>query len=163
MEYVLESMKEEHRRQVIDIFNFFIDKTFAAYPGAPLKYSVFDQFLAAARSLPALVVKDSGNEIIGFAFLQPYHPADSFRKTAVATYFILPEHTRKGIGARILETLIQEARRRGIEHLLAHISSLNPVSIEFHRKNGFRKCGTFEDIGSKAGRTFSVIWMQRRI
>lgn len=161
MEYSLEPMREEHRRQVIGIFNYFIENTFAAYPEAPLSESVFDQFLAISRRYPAAVVKDQARNIVGFAFLQPYHPADSFRKTALATYFILPEHTRKGIGAKILEAFIKEARIKGLEHILVNISSLNPGSIEFHRKNGFHKCGTFEGIGTKAGKKFSVVWMVR--
>jgi L-amino acid N-acyltransferase YncA len=163
MEYALEPMKEEHRRPVMDIFNYFIESTFAAYPEAPLSEGVFDQFLAVSRRYPAVVVKDQGKVIVGFAFLQPYHPADSFRKTVVATYFILPEHTRKGVGVKILDAFIREARKKGLENILVNISSLNPGSIEFHRKNGFHKCGAFEDIGTKAGKKFSVIWMIRAI
>jgi L-amino acid N-acyltransferase YncA len=163
MEYALGPMGEEHRKPVMTIFNFYIKGTFAAYPEAPLDEGVFDQFLAISRKYPALVVKDPAGNVVGFAFLQPYHPADSFSRTAMATYFILPEHTRKGLGARILEAFIREARAKGIENILANISSLNPGSIEFHRKNGFRKCGTFENIGTKAGKDFSVVWMVRNI
>lgn len=163
MEYVFENMGEEHRQPVMDIFNYFIENTFAAYPEAPLSDGIFDQFLAVSRKYPAVVVKDQGNNVVGFAFLQPYHPADTFRKTAVATYFILPDHTRQGLGARILESFIKEARKMGLQHILVNISSLNPGSIEFHRKNGFHKCGTFEDIGVKTRKKFSVIWMVRSI
>jgi L-amino acid N-acyltransferase YncA len=163
MEYALEPMKEEHRIPVMDIFNFFIENTFAAYPEARLSEGVFDQFLFIAKRYPAVVVKHQGKSVVGFAFLQPYHPADSFRRTAVATYFILPEHTRMGIGAKILDAFIKDARKKKLEHILVNISSLNPGSIEFHRKNGFRKCGTFEDIGTKTGKKFSVVWMIRNI
>jgi phosphinothricin acetyltransferase len=163
MNYVFDTMREEHRQPVMDIFNYFIENTFAAYPEAPLSDGVFDQFLAISRKYPNVVVMDKKHDIMGFAFLQPYHPADTFRKTAVATYFILPDHTRKGIGAMILETFIKDAKKMGLKHILVNISSLNPGSIEFHRKNGFHKCGTFENIGVKAGKKFSVIWMVRSI
>lgn len=163
MKYALEPMREEHRRPVMEIFNHFIENTFAAYPEAPLSESSYDQLLAVATRYPATVVKDGGQRIVGFAFLQPYHAADSFRKTAVATYFILPGHTRKGIGTMILDAFVSEAREKGLEHILVNISSLNPGSIEFHRKNGFRKCGTFEDIGIKTGKKFSVVWMARTL
>jgi L-amino acid N-acyltransferase YncA len=163
MEYSFDAMREEHRQAVVDIFNYFIENTFAAYPEAPLNDGVFDQFLAISRKYPSTVVMDKGKNVVGFAFLQPYHQADSFRKTAVATYFILPDHTRKGIGAQILELFIKDAKKMGLQHILVNVSSLNPGSIEFHRKNGFRKCGTFEDIGIKAKKKFSVIWMIRAI
>lgn len=163
MEYTFEPLAERHRTPVIDIFNHYIVESFAAYPDKPVSYGVYDHFLTATRDYPALAVMDRKGQTIGFAFLQPYHPADSFRKTAVATYFILPGHTGKGIGTRILGILLKEAGNRGIEHILANISSLNSGSIEFHRKNGFQECGRFEDIGAKAGKTFSMVWMQRRI
>jgi L-amino acid N-acyltransferase YncA len=35
-----------------------------------------------------------------------------------------------------------------------NISSLNPGSVEFHRKMGFKKCGVFENIGNKGARAF---------
>jgi L-amino acid N-acyltransferase YncA len=163
MDYVFDTMREEHRQPVMDIFNYFIENTFAAYPEAPLGDGVFDQFLAVSRRYPSAVVMNKKHNIVGFAFLQPYHPADTFRKTAVATHFILPEHTRKGIGAKLLEVFVRDAKKMGLQHLLVNISSLNPGSIEFHRKNGFHKCGTFEGIGIKARKKFSVIWMVRSI
>jgi len=163
MEYTFEPMAQEHRREVIDIFNHYIEKSFAAYPGRPVDYAVYDHFLSLSRSYPALAVKSGDGKTVGFAFLHPYHPADSFRKTAMATYFIHPGHTGRGIGTRILNILLKKAHECGIEQVLVNVSSLNPGSIGFHLKNGFRECGRFEDIGAKAGKAFSVVWMQRRL
>jgi phosphinothricin acetyltransferase len=95
MEYSIEEMSEEHRPQVVEIYNYFIENTFAAYPGTAMDDSIFDRFLALSQGYPSLVARDHDENVVGFAFLQPYHPAESFRKTAVASYFILPEHTRK--------------------------------------------------------------------
>ena len=62
-----------------------------------------------------------------------------------------------------LATLEQEAQKVEITTLLANISSLNKQSIAFHRKQGFKDCGRFERIGSKFGKDFDVVWMQKFI
>ena len=51
----------------------------------------------------------------------------------------------------------------GVDNLLANISSLNPPSLEFHRKHGFRECGRFEKILTKFGQDLDIVWMQKRL
>ena len=163
MNYTFVPMTKAYRKPVIDIFNYFIENSFAAYPERAVSYDSFDHFLIVSIGFPRVVVKAPTGQIIGFAFLQHYHPASSLRKTAAITCFILPEHTRKGLGGMILERFINEAKSLGIDHILASISSLNQKSMDFHLKNGFKECGRFRGIGEKFGNTFDMIWMQRQI
>ncbi|MGA1795858.1 MAG: N-acetyltransferase family protein [bacterium] len=160
MSYHLEPMSEAHRHPVIDIFNHFIIKSFASYLDAPVPYDFFDRFLHMSRGYPSVVIKDEADAVIGFAFLHPYHPASTFKRTAEISYFILPEHTGKGLGRRVLDSFIEKSRALGIDSILASISSLNEQSLSFHRKNGFRECGRFVNVGRKSGESFDVVWMQ---
>lgn len=116
--------------------------------------------LSVTPELPFYVVETS-DRVVGFGFLKPYRNTEAFRRTAEIAYFILAEHTRKGLGKRLLRVLEREAKEMGITALLANVSSLNDQSLEFHRKNGFRKCGTFRKIGAKFGRDFDVVYMQK--
>jgi len=160
MSYRFEAMSEPHRRAVVDIFNDFVAHSFAAYPEEPVVDDVFDRFLEMARGYPSLVVKDDSGDVVGFAFLHPYHSASSLRRAAEITYFILPEHTRKGLGTAILERFVADAPGLGVDTILASISSRNEVSIRFHRKNGFCECGRFRRVGRKFGQDFDIVWMQ---
>lgn len=163
MNYKFQKISEEHRKPVIDIFNAFIEKGFAAYPEERVPYEFFDALLKMTQGYPAVVVCDTTheNQIYGFAFLRPYHPAKTFQGTAQATYFLLPEFTRKGIGKALMEFFVQEARKRNIRTLLADISSLNAPSIKFHEKMGFSHCGCFKRVGRKFEKDFDVVWMQK--
>ena len=163
MEYHFESMKEEHRKAVIDVYNYFIENTFAAYPEEKVEYEFFDYFLGMTRGYPAIVVKSDGGEVVGFAFLSAVNLSETFQKTAGISYFILPEYTRHGIGRSILDRFEAEAAEMEIVTLLAHISSQNADSVKFHARNGFVECGRFQDVGTKFGRSFDVIWMQKRV
>jgi len=163
MNYSLESMTEEHRVPVIDIFNTYIQNSFAAYPEAKVRYDFYDRLLEITKGYPALIAKSGEGEVVGFAFLHPFHFASTFRRTAEITYFILPQHTRRGLGKTALDRLAEAGRALGVDRLLASISSLNKESLRFHRKYGFQECGRFPEVGTKFGENFDVVWMVRRI
>lgn len=160
MAYTLEEMNENHRVEVIDIFNYFIQHSFAAYPEEPVDYSFFDYFRELSRDFPSVVARHVSGGIVGFAFLRPYHMAKTFNRTAEITYFIIPHHTRTGLGSLLLRELAGRAKQMGIDNLLASIASLNDPSIRFHEKQGFRQCGRLPKVGSKFGKDLDVIWMQ---
>ena len=122
-----------------------------------------DKMMEMAKGYCAIVVKNSDGRVIGYALLRPHHFANTCKRTSELTYFLLPEYTRQGIGKAILDHLIGEAKRLGIDNLTASVSSLNEVSIAFHRKNGFHECGCIRQVGRKFGQDFDVIWFQRRL
>jgi L-amino acid N-acyltransferase YncA len=163
MDYSLEPLSAGHREAVIDIFNHFINHTHAAFPSAPVDYPFFDRFLEMSRGYPAVVVRDAAQQVVGFALLRPHHPAATFKRTAEITYFILPEHTRQGLGTDILELFMEQARPLGIDAILAAVSSHNDASLKFHLKNGFREVGRFPKVGRKFGEDMDVVWLQKRL
>ncbi len=162
-DYAFEKMSDSHRQAVIDIFNYFVRQSYAAYLENPVDYDFFDQFLKMSHGYPALVIKNAAQQVMGFGFMRPHHFADSMKRAAEVTYFILPENTRMGLGSRMLVFFEDEAKKRGIDSLLANISSRNQESIEFHLKNGFRECGRFHKVGRKFGEDFDVVWMQKML
>ncbi|GAB4342002.1 MAG: GNAT family N-acetyltransferase [Candidatus Abyssubacteria bacterium] len=161
MDYELSPLSQRDRESVVDIFNYYVENGFAAYPEHKLPYEFFDHLLMMIDGYPAVTVREESGTVVGFGFLRAHHPSPTFGRTAEITYFISPEHTRKGIGRRILEHFIAEAGKREIDVILANISSLNEQSLRFHRWMGFEECGRFRRIGRKFGRDFDVVWMQK--
>ena len=51
----------------------------------------------------------------------------------------------------------------GIKNIVAEVSSENEQSIEFHKKHGVVVAGELIDIGEKFGRSFGVVYMQKRL
>lgn len=160
LEFYFEPMSERHRKEIIDIYNHYIENSFAAYPDKKVEYVYFDRFLDLTRGYPALVVLSKGR-VVGFCFLRAYNTFPTFRETAEITYFLHPDFKGKGIGRAALDHLEQAAKRQGIQILLANISSLNQESLVFHQKNGFKECGRFEKIIKKNGKQFDVVWVQK--
>ena len=163
MEYSLSEIAAEDREEIIDIFNYYVENSFAAFPENRLPYQAFDMFLHMSKGFPTGSIKDKNGMIVGFGMLRAHNPMPAFSQTAEVTYFIHPDHTGKGLGKILLEFLEREGRERGITTLLANISSLNAGSINFHKKNGFIERGRFKEVGKKNGQLFDTVWMQKTL
>lgn len=157
-----EKLSEEHRTSIMDIFNFYIENDFSAYPEENLTYDYYDNFLAISNKYPAFTIKVK-DKVVGFCFLNSYSPVTSFKETALITYFIDKDFKGKGIGKMALRKLEVEAKKIGIKNLLANIASVNEESLAFHSRNGFIKCGEFENIIKKRNKEFNIIWMQKKL
>ncbi len=159
----IEPARDDDGKAIIDIFNHYVENSFAAYPAEPVSHQFFEIFRSMSQGYPFLVAREDGAGVLGFAMLRPYSPIAAFSRTAEISCFIAPKHIGKGIGSALQECLINEARIKGITSILAGISSKNRPSLEFHRSRGFVQCGCFVKIGRKWGEDFDVVWMQKMI
>lgn len=164
MDIGFEQLKPEHEESFLTIYNYFIEHSYAAYLEKPVHSGFLKLVLEKISDYPAYVIKDlKYDSIIGFCYLKAYHPSPLFRHTAEITYFINEQYTGKGIGKLALNKLIDSAKSFGIRTILANISSINEISIKFHLKNGFTKCGQFKNVGVKNNTPFDLVWMQKDI
>ncbi|MDF9409621.1 N-acetyltransferase family protein [Pelotomaculum isophthalicicum JI] len=158
-----EPMTEKHGKEIIDIFNYYVENSYAAYPEQKLLYDFFNKFLEMTRGYPAFIIKNITGKIVGFCFLRAHNPLPVFRETAEISYFLKEDEVGKGIGKYALGLLEKEGKAMGIKYILASISSYNEQSLCFHKKNGFIECGRFRNIGKKKGKNFDVVWMEKEI
>ncbi|MGE0076460.1 MAG: N-acetyltransferase family protein [Bacteroidales bacterium] len=157
-----EKLSMKHQVEIIDIFNYYVINTTSAFPDKSVSYYYYSKILDATKGCPAFAITIQ-DKTIGFCFLHAYNPFPTFSECAEITYFIDKDYTGKGIGNLVLKKLESEAKKMGIKTLLASISSENIKSINFHLKNNFKDCGRFEDIAKKDGKSFDIVWMQKRL
>jgi len=162
MNYHIRKAKSKDKEQIISIFNYYVENSYAAYPERKVDLGFFDKLRELATGYPLYVI-DTPEGVVGFGLMRRYHSSETFRRTAILTYFIHPAHTRKGLGTKLVSAFAKEAKEIGIDTLLADISSRNTASIDFHKKNGFRECGRLKRVGKKFGGDFDVVWMQKFI
>ncbi len=162
MNIVFEPITQEHKNKVMDIFNYYAENSFAAYPETKLPDEFFNMFLEIANKYPVYAIKIEGlYKVVGFCLLRSYNPIPSFKETAEISYFIDKDYVGQEIGKKALDMLEKDAKKLGIRTILANISSKNTASIMFHQKNGFVERGRLAEIGRKFGEYFDIIWMQK--
>jgi L-amino acid N-acyltransferase YncA len=162
-QYTVRKATADDAHSIIDIFNYFIENSHAAFPEIKADYAAFGMLQGICRGDAFYVISDVIGAVIGFGLLRYHQRLSTFDRAAELTYFILPEHSRKGLGSSLLEKLTQDARAQGIETLLACISSLNEHSLAFHRKHGFIQVARFSRVGRKFGLDFDLVWMQKAV
>jgi len=163
MEYRFRPVEEEDHRALTDIFNYYIENSYAAYRENKIDTTFVELLKRIASDHPFYTVESGEGEIAGFGMIHPYHRAETFTRVAELSYFLAPGHTGRGLGTKLLNRLIEDARERGIDILVASISSKNEQSINFHKKHGFVECSRFKRIGKKWGEDFDMVWMQKFI
>jgi phosphinothricin acetyltransferase len=145
---------------ILAVFNSFVRDSFAAYCESELTCEQFEKLLAQARIILTL---RNGETTIGFGYISSYRPLPNFDHTGVLTYFILAEYTGKGYGSELLTQLFAKGKEMGITNYLAHISSRNEQSLNFHKKHGFKEVGRFKDVAKKFGELIDVVWVQKQL
>ena len=155
-------MELDHGAEIMEIFNYYAENTFAAYPENKLPTGFFNKMIEMTNGYPALTIMEH-HKIVGFCFLRPYNPFPAFKETAEISYFIHKDYMGKGLGKMSLDLLENEAKEMGIKTILASITSRNKESISFHVKYGFIECGRFLNIGKKFGERFDIIWMEKKL
>lgn len=162
---VIREATSQDTQEMLEIFNYYIENSFAAYLETPVGPEFFQT--SPEKSEPnksehsPFYVIEENNKVIGLGALRPYFPFRNFKHTGVVSYFMLPEYTRKGMGAKLLDIMCQDAKKKNMKSLLANVSSKNQASLNFHLKHGFVECGRFKAAGTKFGTYFDIIWLQK--
>jgi len=76
--------------------------------------------------------------------------------------YVSEKHHGKGIGKALLKKLIELSENKGIWTLEAGIFPENEISINLHKKCGFKSVGIREKIGKMNGVWRDVVLMERR-
>jgi len=91
MEYTISPISNEDLESIIDIFNYYIENSFAAYPENKFPYQTFDMLLQMSNGFPTGSIRDQNGKIAGFGMLRAHNPMPTFSQTAEVTYFIHPD------------------------------------------------------------------------
>ena len=112
---------------------------------------------------PYLVAADTDG-IAGYAYASSYRARIGYRFTVENSVYVAAGRQGQGVGAALLERLIDACEARGFRQMIAVIGEpSNTASIRLHEKFGFRHAGTFRGIAWKHGRWLDTVQMQREL
>jgi len=104
----------------------------------------------------------SENKVMGWAALSSVSSREVYQGVAEISVYIHMAYVNKGIGTQLLRNLIVESEHNGIWTLQAGIFRQNEVSINLHKKMGFREIGYREKVGKRDGKWHDNIILERR-
>ncbi len=115
------------------------------------------RIVVTTSSLPWLVAEEDG-EVVGYAYAGRHRERSGYRWSVEVSVYVDASHRRRGVGRLLYEPLLDTLRGLGYVSALAGIALPNPASVGLHQALGFRRVGTFENVGYKHGAWHDVEW-----
>ena len=162
--------KPEDAPRLLEIYAWYVEHTAVTFDWTVPAPDAFRRRMeATAERYPYLVAEDDGT-VLGYAYAGPFVGRDAYRYSAEMTVYVDHTARRMGCGRALYEALEARLRAMGILNLYACIGDpveedeyLTKDSERFHRRLGYRKVGEFHRCGTKFGRWYNMIWMEKLI
>lgn len=145
------------------IYAYYVTRSAASFEEVPPSIEEMQRRWrdVTGRGLPYLVA-DCEGEVLGYAYAGPFRTRSAYRYTIEDSIYVAPLTVRRGIGSRLLGTLVERCTALGYRQMIGVIGdSANLSSIGLHRSLGFRQEGILRGVGLKFGRWVDVVIMHR--
>jgi phosphinothricin acetyltransferase len=152
--------------ELVRIYNHYVLTTWVTFDTR--EFSVADRlpwFEAFAPTGPhRLLVAERDGRPIGYASSRPFAQKPAYASSVETTIYLDPAFVRQGLGeplyTALLEVLQSEA---GVHRAYGGIALPNPGSIALHERLGFRRAGTYREVGFKLGGYRDVSWYEKDV
>ncbi|HEU4820667.1 MAG TPA: GNAT family N-acetyltransferase [Qipengyuania sp.] len=111
------------------------------------------------RGWPFVVAERAG-EVIGHAYATQFRDRAAYARTCENSIYVADGMQGQGVGRALLSALVEAARRRGFEQMIAVIGGGEPASVALHERLGFVHAGRMRNVGYKFGRKLDTVYMQ---
>jgi L-amino acid N-acyltransferase YncA len=91
---------------------------------------------------PVLVAVADG-KVVGWASLTRWSDKRAYADTAETSFFVHSTYRNRGIGRKLKETIIEEARRLRFHTLIARIAETSRESIHLNERIGYKTSSVF--------------------
>lgn len=153
--------KREDLIAITEIYNDAIIKTVATFDTQPK--SIEEQrvwFAEHDTKYPILVAEDE-SLIIGWVSSSRWSDRCGYSDTAEISLYVKQGHRNRGIGRKLLEAILKQAKNAGFHTVVGRIAGTNQVSVHLLETFGFVHIGTMREVGRKFGKLLDVHLMQR--
>ncbi|GAA4591770.1 hypothetical protein GCM10023194_51900 [Planotetraspora phitsanulokensis] len=157
---LIRPMRTDDAAQVLAIYQAGLDTGDASFETVAPTWEAFDR-----AKLPRhrhVAVDPSTGRIFGWVAASAVSDRCVYAGVVEHSVYVHPDHVGRGIGAALLNALIQSTETAGIWTIQSGIFPENTASLRLHEKAGFRTVGTRQRIGRHHDRWRDVVFIERR-
>jgi L-amino acid N-acyltransferase YncA len=152
------AMTGEHAAQVLAIYQAGIDEGDATFETSAPGWEQFDAGKLAGHRFVAL----AGPAVLGWTAVSAVSDRCVYCGVVEHSVYVDRRARGRGVGRRLLGTLIASTEAAGIWTIQSGIFPENTASLALHKAAGFRVVGIRERIGQHYGRWRDVVFIERR-
>ncbi len=150
--------------RIVEIYNASIAGRSATAELRPVTVAQREDWFAAhTADKHPLWVALVGDEIVGWIGLAPFLPRAAYHITAELSVYIAPDKQGHGLGTWMLEKLIAECPRLGIENVVSLVFAHNKASLRMNEKVGFERWGFLPEVTELDDVRRDVVILGRKI
>lgn len=153
---------DRHAQAILDIFNEAIETSTALYDYHPRPLASMESWFATKDKgdFPVLGFEDEAGTLLAFGSYGTFRAWPAYKYSVEHSVYVHKDHRGKGLGVRVMQSLIEEARQRDVHAMIGGIDASNAGSIALHERLGFRHVGTLPQVGFKFGRWLDLAFYQ---
>lgn len=130
-------------------------------PGAPVWRDKLDALTGAGWPFQVAVLD---GQVAGFAYVGPWRPRPAYAHTVEDTIYLDRAATGRGIGTRLLTSVLEQAAAAGAREVIAVVADGDAAaSLALHRRVGFVPAGRLERVGLKFDRWLGTTLLQKTL
>jgi len=148
---------------ITDIYNEAILTTTATFDTEPKSMAERMEWLRAHDERHPILVAVVDGKVAGWASLSSWSDRCAYADTAETSFYVHSTHRGRGIGRKLKDAIIEEARRLRFHTLIARVAEGSHESIHLNESAGFVHVGTLKEVGRKFGRLLGVHIMQKML
>ena len=146
---------------ITEIYNQAILKTTATFDTEPKSLEEQEVWFSSHDHKYLVLVAEEDGKVIGWASLSKWSDRCAYSDTAEISLYVDEKERGKGIGRKLLETIVLEGEKAGLHSMIARIAEGNEMSIHLHQSVGFEHIGIMKEVGRKFGRLLDIYLMQK--
>ena len=119
------------------------------------------QWLATRGPRHPVFVAETDEMVVGWSSLNVYNPRPAYRYVADFSIYIERGWRGKGVGRRLLEQLIEQARALDYHKMMLSTFPFNASGVALYERMGFTRAGVFHEMGQLDGRWVDTLIMEK--
>lgn len=156
--------------QILAIYTPYVERTALTFERVPPTYvQQCDRIAKVLEFYPYLVAERDGR-VVGYCYASRFRVRRAYDWAVETSIYTEMDSRNKGVGGKLYRALELALRKQGILNMCACVAFpskpdeyASTNSVEFHGHMGFRIVGEFDRCGSKFGRWYNMVWMEKHI
>jgi phosphinothricin acetyltransferase len=148
---------------IAEIYNEAILTTTATFDTEPKTIVDREHWLQSHDERHPVLVAVLDDQVVGWASLAKWSDRRAYDEAAETSFYVKSTSRGRGIGRKLKDAIIVEARRLGFHTLIARVAAGSDASLHLNEQAGFIHVGTLKEVGRKFGRLLDVHIMQKML
>lgn len=170
MDILIRTAKEEDAKEILNIYAYYIENTAITFEyEVPSLEEFTNRIKATLINYPYLVAVMDG-KIVGYIYAGRFRTRAAYAWSAETSVYIDRQYHRMGIGKMLYMELEKVLKKQNIINLYAGVADpmgedeyLTRNSEYFHEAIGYKVVARYHECGSKFGRWYNLVEMEKII